>query len=254
MLNLSLNELKLVAKSRGIKCCKTMSKERLLSALSESELESEKDSSDKRLKKIRKDFNELRDRFSKPQLKKIRRNFFNIKKTKKLSTQKIKEIEENLFKLEKCLSSFKKYCPQDDFGNKNLKGIRNLFNGIASNDEDYYKPIKAAYSFDNNNNYIENQSKGDKGKDLSVKKYLYMVIPYLSDIINNHKAHRKLKVHWSSNEVIDYETEDGTENGKLNYQWKLIFVSSKDSNEIRAMHTKSNNIDILMGSETKWYY
>ena len=75
MLNLSLNELKLVAKSRGIKCYKTMSKERLLSALSESDSESEKDSSDKRLKKIRKDFNELRDRFWKPQLKKIRKNF-----------------------------------------------------------------------------------------------------------------------------------------------------------------------------------
>ena len=37
MLNLSLNELKLVAKSRGLKDYKSMSKERLLSALSESE-------------------------------------------------------------------------------------------------------------------------------------------------------------------------------------------------------------------------
>ena len=38
MLNLSLNELKPVAKSRGIKGYKSMSKERLLSVLSESEL------------------------------------------------------------------------------------------------------------------------------------------------------------------------------------------------------------------------
>ena len=37
MLNLSLNELKLVAKLRGIKGYKIMSKEKLLSALSESE-------------------------------------------------------------------------------------------------------------------------------------------------------------------------------------------------------------------------
>ena len=35
MLNLSLNELKLVAKSRGSKGYKSMSEERLLSALSE---------------------------------------------------------------------------------------------------------------------------------------------------------------------------------------------------------------------------
>ena len=63
MPNLSLNELGLVAKSRGIKGYKSLSKKRLLSVLSELELiESEKNSSDKRLKKIRKDFNELRDK------------------------------------------------------------------------------------------------------------------------------------------------------------------------------------------------
>ena len=37
MLNLSLNKLKLIAKSRAIKCCKSISKNRLLSALSVSE-------------------------------------------------------------------------------------------------------------------------------------------------------------------------------------------------------------------------
>ena len=65
MLKLSLNELKLVAKSRGIKGYKSTSKERLLSALSESELaEREPNFDNERFKKIRKDFNELRDRFS----------------------------------------------------------------------------------------------------------------------------------------------------------------------------------------------
>ena len=45
MLNLSLNELKLIAKSRVIKGYKRMSKERLLSGLNESEsVESEKKS------------------------------------------------------------------------------------------------------------------------------------------------------------------------------------------------------------------
>ena len=37
MLNLSLNELKLIAKSRGIKCYKSISEDRLLSALNASE-------------------------------------------------------------------------------------------------------------------------------------------------------------------------------------------------------------------------
>ena len=79
MLNLSLNELKLVTKSRGIKDFKSMYKKRFLSALNESEpIESEKNFDDKRFKKNGKDFNELR--FSKPQIKEIRRNLYDIKK------------------------------------------------------------------------------------------------------------------------------------------------------------------------------
>ena len=31
---------------------------------------------------------------------------------------------------------------------------------------------------------------------------------------------------------------------------KINFISSKDSDDIRAMHTKSNNIEIMMGNET----
>ena len=86
MLNLSLNELKVAAKSRGIKSYKSMPKERLLSALSKTELVeriSEKNFDDERLKKIRKDFIELRDRFSKPLIKEIRRNLYDIKNPQK---------------------------------------------------------------------------------------------------------------------------------------------------------------------------
>ena len=62
MLKLSINELKLVAKSRTIKGYKSMSKERLLSALNESELvESENNFDDERSKNIKKYFNELGD-------------------------------------------------------------------------------------------------------------------------------------------------------------------------------------------------
>ena len=67
MLNPSLNELKLVAESRGVKGYKSMSKEKTLSGLSKSgSVESANSLSknsfdDKRLKKIREDFNELRE-------------------------------------------------------------------------------------------------------------------------------------------------------------------------------------------------
>ena len=212
MLNLSLNEMKLVSKSRGIKDYKSMSKERLSSALSESEsVESKNSFHDKRLKQIRKGFNKLRDWSSKPQIKEIRKNHYDIKNPKNLSTQKIKEIEESLFKLEERLSNFKKYRPQDDFEHTNIKDIRNVFNRDALNkiafnqsiDEDYYRSIRIKSAF--NDNYIEYESKGNKDKNLSPKEYLDMIRPYFSDIINNYETPKNLGVH-SRIEVIDYET------------------------------------------------
>ena len=83
MLNLSLKELKLIARSRHIKSYKTkeMSKERLLSALNKSKsAESKKNLHNAGIKQIK-------DRFLKP---------------------KIKEIEENLLELEESLSKLKK--------------------------------------------------------------------------------------------------------------------------------------------------
>ena len=258
MLNPSLNELKLVAESRGVKGYKSMSKEKTLSGLSKSgSVESANSLSknsfdDKRLKKIREDFNELRERFLKPQIREIRKILYYIKNPKNHSTelhstQKVKEIKESLFTLEERLSNFKKYCFQDDFKYRNIGDIRNLFNGVALNgiDENYYKPIRTKSAF--NGNYIEYESKGDKDKNLSPKEYLDMIRPYLSDIINNHKTPKNLRVH-SSNEVIDYETQFGE--WKIQLTMSINFISSKDSDETRNMHTKSYNIEIMMGSET----
>ena len=74
-----------------------------------------------------------------------------------------------------------------------------------------------------------------------------MIRQYLSDIINNHKTPKNLRVH-SINEVIDYETQFGE--GKILLIMSINFISSKDSDETRIMITKSDNIEILMGSET----
>ena len=97
MMNLALNELKLIANSRRIKAYKNMSKERLLSPLNESEsIEGETNFDDARTKNIKKDFNELRDRFFKQKTKEVRRNIQEIENKNNPSTQKIKETEKNL--------------------------------------------------------------------------------------------------------------------------------------------------------------
>ena len=73
-----------------------------------------------------------------------------------------------------------------------------------------------------------------------------MIRPYLTNIINDNKIQGKWKVN-SGNKVIDYKTQ-----GEWKIQLTMIvnFISSKDSDEICTMHTKSNNIEIMMGSET----
>ena len=71
MPNLSLDELKQISKMRRIKGYKSISKETLLSALDESE----PNFNNARTKKIREDFNNLKDKILKPKLKKLEETF-----------------------------------------------------------------------------------------------------------------------------------------------------------------------------------
>ena len=110
MPNLSLNELKQIAKMRRIKGYKNMFQKRLLNALDESELT--KSLNNAKIKNIKEDFNELRDRFLKPKIKEIRMSLYEIK-NKNPSESELKEIEKSLFELEESLSKLKKYFDDD---------------------------------------------------------------------------------------------------------------------------------------------
>ena len=93
---------------------------------------------------------------------------------------------------------------------------------------DYYKPIIVKGAF--NNNYIKYESKGDKYKILTITEYLDMIRPYLVDMINDHKTQSEWKIQLKA---------------------AINFISSKlDSDETRIMNTKSNNIEIMIGSDT----
>ena len=95
---------------------------------------------------------------------------------------------------------------------------------------------------------MEYQSKGDKGKILLPEECINMNRPYLSYIINEHKTQEVRKVH-SANNVTDYETTLGE--WKIQLTMSINFISSKDdSDETCHMRTKSDNIEIVIGSET----
>ena len=93
-------------------------------------------------------------------------------------------------------------------------------------DKDCYKPkfVESGY----NNNYTRYKSKGDK--ILTVKEYLGLIEPYLAYMINDYKS----KSEW-----------------KIQLTAEINFTSLKpDSNETRIMHTKSDNEEIMVGSDT----
>ena len=56
-----------------------------------------------------------------------------------------------------------------------------------------------------------------------------MIRPCLSDIISDHKTQGE---------------------GKIQLTTAINFFCSKDSEETRAMNTKSDNIEVMMGNET----
>ena len=74
-----------------------------------------------------------------------------------------------------------------------------------------------------------------------------MIRLYLSDMVNDYKAFKNLKVNLG-NEVSDYETQFGE--WKIQLTMTINFISSKNSDETRNMHTKSNSIEIMVGIET----
>ena len=123
-----------------------------------------------------------------------------------------------------------------------IRNVRYLFD--LSINEDYYKPIMAKSAF--NGSYIQYESKEDKGKNLSIKEYLNIINPFLSDIINDHKTRGLARYH-SGNKTWVEETSSER---KIQLTMTFNFISSKDSDETRTMHTKSNNVEIMIDSET----
>ena len=83
-----------------------------------------------------------------------------------------------------------------------------------------------------------------KVKEIKIK--LYQLQNILRDVINDQKTQGELKIH-SDNKVIDYKTQG---EWKIQLTMLINFISSKDSDETRPMHTISDNIEIMMGNET----
>ena len=186
-LNLSLNELRLIAEHRNISDYENKSAKDLIKALrgSRPRLAIKKD----KLKEVKEDFYNLRHKFSKKDEDKYRKPFYDIKNYRNFSELEIEEIRKKFNKLEKSLN-FKK--PRnnintihyedlnsdkvlnledaDDDTYRKIESVRRLF---EEPNRDYYKLRVIDRGFVGEvNNYIKYISEGDKDEKLSPGEYL----------------------------------------------------------------------------------
>ena len=186
----------------------------------------------KTIKEVRKLFRELRNNFSREETKKIREKFhkkevvYNIlkgKEQKDALTKKHKQVLQNIDKyfknLKKDLTKLQKYRYNITYD------LYYLFN--EDDEEDYYEPVEIKSAFDNS--YIQYESRGDRDANLSLAEYLNIIIPYLREMIDNHKDRGKWKIQLTM---------------------KINFVSVLDNTQFQEMHTKSDNIEIMLGIKT----
>ena len=128
----------------------------------------------------------------------------------------LKNITKYLKKLNNDLKKLDKY--QDNV----MYSLDYLFN-----EEDYYEPKEIKSVFDGT--HIVYESRRDKDAKLALCEYFDKIIPYLKDMINDYKS----KGEW-----------------KIQITMRIIFISFINKNEIQVMHIKSDNIKIMIGTDT----
>ena len=111
-------------------------------------------------------------------------------------------------------------------------------------DRDYYKPIRTNDGFAGKKIFIEYKSKGDRYENLSPKKYLNMIRPYLRDLTNENKS-------------IDKPIDESNENDDTDHaEWKIQLtmqnscISTKSFEETCTIYAKCEALEIFMGSDT----
>ena len=176
MLNLSLKELRLIAKNRNINGYESMSKDKLLRIINN--------------KRDRKSVFKLKKEEAKKSLYKSTTNSLFKSKRKKRKKSLHKPSKKNIFKLEikKIIKSLHDSKIKRD---RKIEEIEKILYELKE-EEDYYKPVRTGNAF--SSNYIEYKSNGDKSKTLSIRDYLDEIKPYVSDIINDHETKCEWKI------------------------------------------------------------
>ena len=180
-----------------------------------------------KIKVLRKLINKTCDTLSSNEIKEIRQNLCkketiydfltNKDKLKSKEERVLNRIDSYLDKLYDDLIKKSKY--KQNY----LYGLEQLFN-----DDVYYKPIEVKSSF--KGNYVKYESNGDKDRSLSITLYFLKVEPFLYDLIDFYKAIGEWKIQLSM---------------------QVNFIADNNDDKGLIFHTKSDNLEIMYGTDTK---
>ena len=138
-----------------------------------------------------------------------------------------------------------------DFANddeyRKIGTVRTLFNEF---DRDYCKPMRTDYGFDGRqNDYMEYTSRGDRYENLSPKKYLNMIRPYLRDLINDHKPVEELDNNANNNANNKANNSD-----TIRGEWKIQLIMQNNcisTKNFEDTHTICKPAEVCMVSDTR---
>ena len=156
MKDLSITELRSIAKNIGIKGYNSLDKDELLKTILLSALSVDEFRSISKFRKIK--------------------NYGNMPEDELL----------NAFEDSKPFKDSKEIKKENQNDDEIIRDRRFLYEP----EENYYEPRKAKGAF--GGNYVEYESNGDTGEVSSIEDYLNKIRPYLSDIIDKHKDEWKI--------------------------------------------------------------
>ena len=175
----------------------------------------------RKIKAIKKLFNNNPDSLSRDEINKIRTKLYKKQLIHGFLSTKpnLNDDEQRVFKripkyLKKLVNDLSK---RGNYQKNYLYGIDQLFDeGI------YYKPFELKSAF--NGNYVLYESNGDEIRSLSVLEYLSKIRPYLYDLIEEYSYNSSWKIKILA---------------------KLSFISLTDSTVRQELYSKSDNVNIL---------
>ena len=144
----------------------------------------------------------------------------------------------------------------------NIEKLAVLEHYLKNQIEIITNPIRIDGGFaEENDNYVEYTSKGERYENLSPEEYLNVIRPCLRDLINEHKPTVELNNNnnnnnnTDNNNNIDNNNNNNNKNNRAEWKIQIIiknnFISVKGFEDTCTIYLASKPVEIFMGSDTK---